>query len=216
MNDMRATFFSNPRNRRLLFCLALPLALASCQALYFLTGKGEQDALFTIPKGKRVLVFVDAPPAVILPPDYARNLGKMIGDHIYKYKGADQIVGEDRLNVMRNDPAFSKMGIADVARADNADLVIWVDIVTFNVMQSTDQTVSQGDVDAMVKVVDRDGVRMWPKNDVAGIAVHGHTEPSLMGEQAKGGPTGEIDDQLTIRIGRMFHKYSLDDADMNK
>jgi hypothetical protein len=216
MNDMRKNIFQNPLNWRLLLCLMLPLTLASCQALYFLTGKGDQDALFKLPKDKRALVFVDSLPSITLPPDYARNLGKMISDHIYKYKGADEMVGQDRLNILRNDPAFSKMGIADVARATNADLVIWVNIVTFNVTESTDQMVSQGDVDAMVKVVDSDGVRMWPKNDVAGTAVHGHTDPSLMEEQTKGGMTGAIDDQLTVRVGRMFHKYSLDDPDMTK
>lgn len=208
----------HPASRRLaaLLMLALPLALGSCQALYFLSGKGTKDAAYKLPKEKRVLVFVDAPPSVLLPPGYAATLGKAIGDHLYKYKAADKIVAQDRLTTLRDDPTFSRLGIADVARATDADVIVYVNLVTFHEGLLSDGTVTQGDAQALVKVNDSTGKRLWPIDDAAGLPVDAHVEDQLAEQRSDAATLKEITNSLATRIGRQFHDYSLDDADMNK
>ncbi|HUO10390.1 MAG TPA: hypothetical protein VM008_18940 [Phycisphaerae bacterium] len=194
----------------------LSLLLSGCQALYFLQGKGDKDADYTFPKDKRVLVFVDSPPSVILPTTYATTLGNDISDHLFKNKATENIVAQDHLNVMRSDPTFSKLGDADIARATNADIILYVNITTFNVGITGGEAVTQGDAQAMVKVVSKSGQHLWPPNEPAGVSVQAHVDESLADSRDQDATVKEISKLLTVRIGRMFHKYSLDDPDMTK
>jgi hypothetical protein len=199
------------------FLLAgLSFLLSGCQALYFLQGKGNQDALYTFPQGQRVLVFVDAPASVILPPNYANTLGDDISDHLFKNKATETIVAQDHLNTLRSDPTFSKLGDADIARATNADIILYVDILTFNVGLASGEAVTQGDAEAMVKVVSKTGQHLWPPAQPNGQAVQAHVDEDLADKRDQDATYKEISNLLTVRIGRMFHKYSLDDPDMSK
>jgi len=199
----------------LLFAL-LPLALASCQLLYFLHGKGDQPALYTLPKDQRVLVFVDASPSISLPPGYAASLGDKIGKHLFKYKAATKIVTQDRLTELRNDPTFADRGIADIAHATDADVVVYVNIITFNVGMISGGTVSHGDAQALVKVVDKDGHHLWPLNSETGMPVDAHLDEALEDQRDQAATLSEINDLLALHVGRIFHTYSLDDPDMTK
>ncbi len=199
-----------------LMIVAAPLVFSSCAALYFLGGKGSQPALYTIPKGKRVLVFVDAPASVTLPPDCAKLLGEKISDHLYKYKATDTLVAQARLTSLRNDPTFAKMGIADVAREADADIVIYVNIVAFNLASSTDSSVTQADAQVLVKTVDRDGKRLYPTADAAGAPAEAHLDPTLVEGRTQAMLVDEVNARLAVHVGRMFHKYDLEDAEMTK
>jgi hypothetical protein len=200
-----------------LMLLSLPLACSSCAALYFLGGgKGDQDPLYKIPQGKRVLVLVDTAPSVTATPGFTKLLGQKINDHLYKYKATDTLVAQARLDTLKSDPAFPKMGIADVARAAGADIVIYVNIVSLNMNSTADKSVAQGDAEAMVKAVDSDGKRLYPTADAGGTPVQAHVDPALTEGQVEGAVVNQLTDILALRVGRMFHKYSLDDADMTK
>jgi hypothetical protein len=199
-----------------LLLAGLSFLLSGCQALYFLAGKGNQDALYTFPKGQRVLVFVDAPPSVILPPNFANSLGDDISNHLFKNKATETIVSQDHLNALRSDPTFSKLGDADIARATDADIVLYINIISFNVGLTSGEAVTQGDAEAMVKVVSKTGQRLWPPGQPNGQAVQAHIDENLADQRDQAATFKEISDLLTVRIGRMFHAYSLDDSDMTK
>ena len=196
--------------------LLAPFLLCGCQALYFLQGKGTQKALFKLPKDQRILVFVDTPPSVSLPAGYAASLGEEIGAHLYKYKAATTVATQDRLTAMRSDPTFIKLGVADVAKATGADVVVYVNVVTFNVALISGDAVSRGDAQALIKVIDKNGARLWPLNQPAGQTIEAHLDEALSDQRDQAATLKQIGDQLTNHAGRLFHDYSLDDPEMTK
>ncbi|MGN6367995.1 MAG: hypothetical protein ACTHN5_07020 [Phycisphaerae bacterium] len=196
--------------------LAAVLFLSGCQALYFLQGKGTQPALYELPKDQRVLVFIDSPPAVQLPANYAATLGDQISNHLFKNNAATKLVTQDRLSAMRSDPTFATLGVADVAKATSADVVLYVNLISFNTALVSGGAVSQGNAQALVKVIDKNGQRLWPLNQPAGYPVEAHVDENLSDNRDQPATEKEISNLLTTRIGRLFHKYSLDDADMIK
>jgi hypothetical protein len=199
-----------------LILLSVPLACSSCAAFYFLAGKGDQEALYKLPKGKRVLVLVDAAPSVTVEPGFPKLLGQKISDHLYKYKATDTIVAQARLETLRNDPMFDKMGVADVARETGADLVIYVNVEALHLTSTAEKEVTEGDAEVLVKVIDADGKHVFPTDNAAGTPVQAHVDAAMREGQGEGAVANEITDVLGLRVGRMFHSYSLDDADMTK
>ncbi len=196
--------------------VGLLLVMPSCAALSFLGGQGEQDALYTLPKDKRVLVFVDVSSSVNPTPGFTKMLGQKISDHLYKYKATDTLVSQSRLETLKSDPTFAGMGIADVARETGADLVIYVNLIALNNTSTTDKSVAQGDAEVMVKVIGADGKHLYPTAEAGGTLVQAQLTPAFTEGQVEGAVMNQLTDMLAVRVGRMFHKYSLDDADMNK
>jgi hypothetical protein len=196
-----------------LFLLAT--TLSGCGQLSgLMNGRGDQPALYTLPQNKRVLVFVDTRSDIAAPAEFATTLADGIGAHLYKYHAANNLVGQDRLTGIRHDAiVFAKMGVGDVAVATDADVILYVDVVTLNIASTTDNSVSQGGAQVLVKVIDRDGKRLWPGTELPGTLVAVQV-PAAYTEMSDMAIAAQISDLLTLRIGRMFHKYSLDDKAM--
>ncbi len=97
---------------RCLMLLGMTGAFSWCAALYFLGGgKGTQDARYALPKGKRVLVFVDAPLSVELPPNYSQSLGEKISNHLYKYNATDTLFPQSRRRRSGATPRSPRWGL---------------------------------------------------------------------------------------------------------
>lgn len=196
--------------------MVLPL-LSGCAAMYFMQGKGKQPAEFTIPKDKRVLVFVDVRQGVNAPADFSAQLGEKISNHLFKYNAASKLVSQERLTSLKHDQdAFSKMGVADVVRACDADLAIYVEVVTLNIASTTDGSLSGANSQCFVKAVDANGVRMWPSSETAGALVGGAVDPAYSDSRTEAVLMDQLEDQLALRTGRMFHEYSRDDTQITK
>ena len=190
--------------------------LTGCELLGFFAGHGSQKALFDLPKDKRVLVLVDVRPELTVPPTFAITLGDRISSYLFRNKATDKLVGQDRLlDLRRDDARFRKMGVADIAATVDADVVIVAYVVSLDVGTSTDGTVTQGAALVTVKVVDRSGDRLWP-GDAAGTRVEARVDPAFASDRDKAQVYKELGDLLTVRVGRMFHKYSLEDRDATR
>jgi hypothetical protein len=189
----------------------LCVAMAGCQ-LAALAGKGSQEALFKIKKEQRVLVLVDAMEAVSVPPGFDTALGQLLNQHLYAYKATDHIVAQERLLQLKDEKkdAYKKMSIEDIATATDADLVISVFVTRLSTPVTTDGTVGQADALVMVKVVDRNGNRLFP-GDQGGVPIMAKEDPALTSDRNMEKTLQGLLVQLTRRTGRMFHKYSLDD-----
>ena len=189
------------------FCL---VSLTSCGGL----AKQDQKALFTLPEGKRVLVLVDVRPSVGVPPEFATQLGQSISDKLWNWNavsGGGAMVPQTRILELKKDAsAFAQMGIADVAMAADADVVLHLDIVGFSVSALSDDSITQGGAQTLVKVVDRDGTRLWPTATM-GTLVEVSIAPAFSEQRNRAGVQKEIIDLLAIRTARMFIKYRLDD-----
>jgi hypothetical protein len=192
--------------------LLLSPLLSSCQALYFLGGKGTQPALYTLPKASRILVFVDPRSTVSAPVDFPSALGEKIAAHLYKYGVADKFVAQERLTALSRDHAkFATMGIADVARATEADVVIYVDLISYEVNAISDESIAQGSVHVLVKVLDHNGDRLWPKDAPTGIETGAKIDPALTTDRDQAAVLKMLTDTLAIHVGRMFQKYDAED-----
>jgi hypothetical protein len=197
--------------------LLLTPLLSSCQALYFLGGKGTQPALYTLPKEARILVFVDTRPTLSPPVDFPSALGEKIAAHLYKYGLANKFVAQERLTALRRDHAkFSTMGIADVARATEADVVLYVDLISYEVNAISDESIAQGSVHVLVKVLNHDGTRLWPKDAPAGIETAAQLDPALTTDRDLPAVLKMLTDTLAMHVGRMFQKYDAEDPVLSR
>ena len=192
--------------------VAVLLTLAGCELAALVAGKGTQPALYDLPKNARVLVLVDVQNGVHTPPLFTSELGEGIGRHLFHYKAADQIVAQERLTALQkeNSARYEKMGVADIARACDADVVLCVRIMQLETPSTTDATVIWGNAAADVKVVDRNGNNLWPGSPV-GTRVVSRVQAGLNSEHDAAAIIKTMMDQLTLRTGRMFHSYSADD-----
>ncbi len=191
------------------------LLLAGCQLLALAGGKGKQDALYKFGKNQRVLVLVDVREGVTPPPSFKTALADKVSSHLYHYKAADNLVTQEKVvQLEQNDPAkFKAMGIADIAQMANADAVLRVYVTRLETISSSDGTVAEGNAEVFVKVVDRDGKRVWP-GDATGARVTTHVNPELLSDRGIDAIMQEMTEDLTVKTGRMFHPYALDDASM--
>ena len=67
-----------------------------------------------------------------------------------------------------------------------------------------------------MKVLDRQGFRMYPKDDPSGIPVLATLTPTLGDSTQLDQSKIALIDLLTTRITRMFVPYDLDDSSMTK
>ena len=199
----------------MLLTVAMALGTGGCALLYFAGGKGEQKALYELPKKQRVLVLVDTRASAEPPPGFSARLGAAISTHLYRFKAADNLVSQDRLSSLRQDVnAFAKLGVADIARACDADCVVVVDVWEFSITTSSDKAIIQGSTQAFVKVVAKDGSRLWPVGIQAGTPIEAHVDPVLVSEKDRDAIAHEMMDLLTVRAARMFHAYDMEDKQM--
>lgn len=182
-------------------------------------GKGSQDALYKLPEKGRVLVLVDARPTSGMPLDAPSSLGKQITDLLYQHKVADNFVDQGRLTELRKDARFAdmkQMGIADVAVLTDADTVVYVDVLQFQVDTLSDGQVTEGNAVAQVKVVSRAGKRLWPaETEVLGYQIQTTVNPNLVEQAPPNVVKGKLVKDLSVLVGRLFFKYDLEDKELN-
>ena len=194
-------------------------ALAVLAAL-LLAGCGMEDkqkALYKLPKNQRVLVFVDVHPTVVAPAGFATQVAEKVGVELFRYKALEHTVAPGRLNELRrNQEAFNKMGVADIARATDADVVICVDLVTFSASTLSDKSVTQGFAQAMVKVIDSHGKRLWPGDGSAGKEIDERVDPAFADQRDQDAVAKELGDKLARDVARLFHDYDQSESELMK
>jgi hypothetical protein len=198
--------------------LSAGVLLAGCELIGLMAGHGTQAALFKFPPAAKVVVLVDVRPGVVAPAAFSTTLADKVAAQIYRMKGANNFVSQDRLlELQQRDPAaFKTMGAASVARAMDADLVLEIDLVKMETPQTYDKTAGSGQAQVIVKVINRNGDRIWPVGDSAGQLVQADVELALTQDRDKEIIERILGELLSIRTARMFHDYSLDDRTMTR
>ena len=103
----------------------------------------------------------DPRPAAQMTPESEAMLAEAIMNHLWKYKAADNFVSQQQIVLARarhleqND--FSALGTADVARETGADIVIHVDVVDYMMPQMSENQITIGYAQTLIKVVDKNG-----------------------------------------------------------
>jgi hypothetical protein len=195
--------------------VALVSAMAGCEAIYFLHGEGTQDALYAFPVKSRVLVMVDTHPNSGVPADVPPALAEAITEFIYQHEKEGkkcEFVSPARLASLRSDPdKFHLMSISDIAQATNADYVIYVDMTEFAMQNTPDGEVTQGVAQTLTKVVSRHGARVFPTDGSSGVPIASSLTPGLAEPVGESHAKDHLVGQLTVRIGRMFISYDMED-----
>lgn len=175
------------------------------------------DPVYKFPTGKRVLVFVDPRPNQNVPPEFSAELARKISNLLYQFHGTDHVVPQTRIMELRREPQkLASMSISDVAKAADADVVLHVDLIALQVSTISDESLTQGVAQAFVKVVDRDGKRLWPGDMQAGAAVTATVLPAFTESRNSEVVRQQLGEQLASRIARAFVKYDAGEPALSK
>ena len=102
-----------------------------------------------------------------------------------------------RLTDLRKDAEkFCEVRGGGCARETDADIVVHVDVITFDISALSDESITQGMAQALVKVIDRSGQRLWPVNAATGAAVEARVAPNFTEQRDKAGVQYEIVDSM--------------------
>ena len=100
--------------------------------------------------------------------------------------------------------------------ATDADVVVFVDVLQFNIENISGGEVNQGNATAMVKVLDKNGKRLWPaETEPLGYQITAMAAPSLSEEGGAAAVQAKLLKDLALRAGRLFHSYDLEDKEVN-
>lgn len=195
-----------------LFLAALAAAMAGCDAL---EGRPTQPGLYKLPKGKSVLVLVDVREGVPSPPAFTTNLADRIGADLFTNKAVEKLVPQDQIVTLRQrDPAkFGAMNTDEVARATDADIVVRVYLTALQTQLSVDGSVVWGDATAYVKVIARDGQKLWP-GQATGAPVVARVNEVQIEDRDVPRVLKDLSDQLATNIGRIFHEWKPQSGEM--
>ena len=193
------------------------ISLGGCELLYFLGGNNEDKALYKIPKSDRVLVLVDSSAGSPMTMQAAGSLIDAVNSQLYQNKAANQLVPSFRvMEIERTNPvAYQQMGIADLAKSVNADLVVYIFLDRFNVQLDSDQEISQGDAVGMVKVVDSGGRRLWPDDATEGYPVTARVKEDFTLTQTSTDVQNQLIGELSVNIGQLFYSHAESDNPSN-
>jgi hypothetical protein len=191
----------------LLACLSL---LAGCELLYFAGAeRNKTTAVYTFPKGQKVLVLTELRDGVSAPPAFTTNLADSIASRFWQLKVVDATpVSQDRLIALQQaDPtAYAKMGVADIARETGADVVLRVYITQLQAPATADGTVAEGFGQAYIKLVSKSGDRLWP-GDVNGQQIPAHVDLALLSDRSSNDIIKKLSTQLSDGIVKLFHSH---------
>ena len=200
----------NNRRRLLLAALVLPtlLTLTGCEVGYFIFGQGDQPAVFKIPEQSRVLVLVDKAANSPMTVSDLQSLINTMNLLLYQNKVATQFVPAFRLtNLQRNTELYQSMGIADIAAAVRADIVIYIYLRKFSAKLISDKQISEGYASAIVKVVNKNGTRLWPKDATDGYPITVKIPQALASSQSSAAVHNALIQAVAQKVALLFYSH---------
>ncbi|MGC8624326.1 MAG: hypothetical protein ACP5VQ_03555 [Phycisphaerae bacterium] len=191
--------------------LATSFSLGGCELAYLLAGNGSHAALYKLPKKDRLLVLVDTSANSQLTIHAMATLMTLVNQILYQHKCANNFVPAYRIVALQrqNPVQYHSMGIADIAQAVNANVVVYVFVKQFDVTLESAGQLTKGNADALVKVVDKNGNRLWPKDGSPGLSVTARIPTATTVSQSPEAVQNAMVTILARRISRMFYRYSI-------
>ena len=195
-----------------LFFLSWIAAVPGCQLAYLVGGNGTAPAAFVIPKKDRVLVLVDEAADSPMSIHAVAGLIGAVNTQLYAHRVAGQLVPPYRvIGLQRSNPVlYRKMGIADIAHALHADIVVYIFVRKFDVQFVSDRQVTRGFAQVLVKVVGAAGKRLWPLNATPGRAIAVRVAANFAMTQSPAVVEENLIAQIAARVAEIFyaHGYS--------
>ncbi len=191
--------------------LTTAFSLGGCELAYLLAGNGSHAALYKLPKKDRILVLVDTSANSQLTIHAMATLMTLVNQILYQHRCANNFVPAYRIVALqrRNPVQYHAMGIANIAQAVNANAVVYIFVKRFDVTLESAGQLTKGRAEAMVKVVDENGNRLWPKNGSPGVSVTARIPTATTVSQSPEAVQNAMVTILARRISRIFYRYSL-------
>lgn len=162
---------TRPRACSVLAALALAgvtLPLASCNIVgpagYFIAGPEKIPAAYELDRTKTTVVFIDDTRGSVLPTkSIKRRIGEAAENILLNEAKIERMIASQDLIAIADREKFSKeFGIVELGEAVNADVVVYVAMESFAVMQ--DQENYTPTASARVRVIDvRSKTQLWPE-----------------------------------------------------
>jgi hypothetical protein len=179
------------------------------------TPEPKENAAFTLPAGKTVLVFPDDLVNPLGYPPLKRMLAEKLNEQIAKHQLAERTIEYARLEDLKErsgerwrDVREKGMGVAEVTSALGADLAIHLDVREFRLKEHPSNNIWKGRLTALVKVVDSKGNRLWPADAMEGQQVSVETPPITEGDETYGLTlTNLLADQMADRVAKLFYSH---------
>ena len=193
-----------------LLSLLLVTAGSGCAALYFIFGNGTNNAQYKLPKRQRVLVLVDSAVSAPMSLRGISDLEEAISTQLYQQRVCRNLVPAFRLvQLEKNARRYRQMGIADIASAVNAQVVVYVFVDHFSVLLQSDRQISRGYASAIVKVMSGGGQRLFPKTAMPGVPVTATIPAALAHRQTATTVERGLVAQLADKIAKIFYSHSV-------
>ena len=202
----------------LLASLAALLAAAGCNlavpALYVAQGPPKQPALFTLPKDRKTVVFVDDRKNVVSRLQLRAMLADDVGTIFQRLELVDEVVsGRELISYVRRVETSSKrVSIEELGNAVNADVVVYVEMESFSL--SPDGATPKPVASAYVKVVDvKAKERIFPPmgGDPKGHPVSSELDtmsPEMFRTSAQRRRAEDmLEKRLAEDVGNLFHEF---------
>ncbi len=160
------------------------------------------EAKYKFAKGKKIAVLIDDYLAPLNNPGMKTDLAKKIGDGLIEagaIRAGDLVSTETIVQIPKDTPQGKKLSIQNIGKQVQADQVLYINIVEFNLQSDPENPLIQPKARAYVKVVNvGDGDRLWPV-DVTGepIEAKSRMENELLSDKPD---TSKWADRLSILV----------------
>ena len=174
-------------------------------------------ALYRPPAGKSILVFVDDPRLIIDHEPVKSKLTALLNERLERNEVTGKTIPYANLvNLMAATPQFNMLSISEVGTKLQADLVLYVKVDKFSVMNEEINPLWQGTFQTTVRIVESGtGDCLWPAAPEAG-----HTLPILKTAPTEGKSAthamqlaNELAERMADQIARLFFDYKVEVSD---
>ena len=166
------TSHSEVRHRAPLMLLMVVLmscaAMSGCNIVgpifFFVAGPPKYDAEFVLPKDRATVIFIDDPRSQI-PRRALRVTMVEAAEKQFLEKGLveDLVGGQSALHVAQSDRSGGQLSVAEIGRAVDAEVVVWVTVDSF--VRADVSTNNEPSISFRVRVVDAaDNQVLWPSS----------------------------------------------------
>ena len=171
-------------------------------------------ALYKPPAGKSILVFVDDPRLIIDHEPVKSKLTALLNERLERNEVTGKTIPyTDLVNLMASTPGFNLLSISEVGMKLQADVVLYVKVDKFSVMNEEINPLWQGTFEATVRMVEsRTGDCLWP-----GAPEAGHTLPTLKTAPTEGKSAtqamklaNELAERMADQIAKLLYDHKVD------
>lgn len=201
---------------------AIAVAAAGCNyvipAMWVAQGPPKKPAMFTLPKDAKTTVFVDDRKSVISRTQLRAQLADDIATELTTQGLVTNVVsGRELIAYVRKvETPGKRVSIEDLGNAVGADVVIYVEMMTFDLM--ADGVTPRPTATARIKVVDvKTKERLFPPTggDKLGFEVSAETEALQPGIYRTSAGRRTVEDMLEKRLGDQIVKLFYDHEPRN-